>query len=159
CNCFAWVDSCIVCAKQMSLDVTSNPVRNAMLKLSLNQIFLPVWLIALTFGLYPQAPRQNPPASDLTIEEIIRLDTNLVVLDVQVLDRKTGEIVSGLKPTDFELFEDGLRQDVTHFSQDKLSLSVVLLMDLSGSVSPVLKEIQSGALLALDRLKENDEVA
>src|SRR5262249_48560486 len=38
-------------------------------------------------------------------------------------------------------------------------LSVVLFMDLSGSVSPVLKEIQSGALLALDRLKENDEVA
>jgi VWFA-related protein len=102
---------------------------------------------------------QTPPASELTIQEVIRLDTNLVVLDVQVLNRKTGEIINGLKPGDFDLFEDGLKQEVTHFSQDKLALSVILLMDLSGSVSPVLKEIQSGALLALDRLKDADEVA
>jgi VWFA-related protein len=93
------------------------------------------------------------------MQEIIRLDTNLVVLDVQVLNRKTGAVVSDLKPTDFELYEDGIRQEVTHFSQDRLALSVILLMDLSGSVSPVLKEIQSGALLALERLKETDEVA
>jgi VWFA-related protein len=32
-------------------------------------------------------------------------------------------------------------------------------MDLSGSVSPVLRDIQDGALLALERLKEQDEVA
>jgi len=109
--------------------------------------------------LCPWVFAQTPPPSELTIQEIIRLDTNLVVLDVQVLNRKTGEIINGLKPADFELYEDGLRQEVSHFSQDKLSLSVILLMDLSGSVSPVLKEIQTGALLALDRLKENDEVA
>jgi VWFA-related protein len=81
------------------------------------------------------------------------------VVDVQALNRKTGQIVNGLKSSDFELYEDGVRQEITHFSQDRLPLSVILLMDLSGSVSPVLKEIQSGALLALERLKEDDEVA
>ena len=59
----------------------------------------------------------------------------------------------------FELYEEGVKQEITHFSQDKLSLSVILLMDLSASASPVLKEIQSDALLALDRLRERDEVA
>jgi len=102
---------------------------------------------------------QNPPRQEIILPESIRLSTDLVVVDVQALNRKTGQTVNGLKAADFELYEDGVKQEITHFSQDRLALSVVLLMDLSGSVSPVLKEIRSGALLALERLKENDEVA
>ncbi|MDX2033679.1 MAG: VWA domain-containing protein [Blastocatellia bacterium] len=105
------------------------------------------------------AQQQQRPASDQALEETIRLSTDLVVLDVQVLDRKTGEILNGLKARDFELYEDGQRQEISHFSQDRLPLSVILLMDLSGSVSPALREIQSGALLALERFREQDEVA
>jgi VWFA-related protein len=106
-----------------------------------------------------QTAAQNRPAPQSAQDEAIRLSTDLVVLDVQVLKKKTGEIVNGLRPEDFELYEDGVRQEITHFSQDRLALSVILLMDLSGSVSPVLREIQNGALLALKRLKEKDEVA
>ena len=102
---------------------------------------------------------QDPPRQEIILSEKIRLNTDLVVIDVQALNRKTGAIITGLKAEDFELYEDGIKQEITHFSQDKLSLSVILLMDLSGSVSPVLKEIQSGALMALGRLKEDDEVA
>jgi hypothetical protein len=36
---------------------------------------------------------------------------------------------------------------------------VILLLDLSGSVSPVLQEIRRGALGALSRLKQTDEVS
>jgi VWFA-related protein len=92
-------------------------------------------------------------------QEIIRLNTDLVVIDAQVLKRKTGEIINGLGAADFELYEDGVRQQITHFSRDQLSLSVILLIDLSGSVSPVLNQIRDGALVALNRLKEKDEVA
>ncbi len=107
----------------------------------------------------PVCLAQNPSRQEIILPEKIRLSTDLVVIDVQALNRKTGHVISGLNAADFELYEDGVRQDITHFSQDKLALSVILLMDLSGSVSPVLKEIQSGALLALERLKDNDEVA
>jgi VWFA-related protein len=92
-------------------------------------------------------------------QEIIRLNTDLVVIDAQVLKRKSGEIIKGLSAADFELYEDGIKQQITHFSHDQLPLSVMLLIDLSGSVSPVLNEIRDGALVALNRLKENDEVA
>jgi len=92
-------------------------------------------------------------------QEAIRLNTNLVVIDAQVLDRKTGEIINGLKAEDFEVYEDGTKQEITHFSQDKLTLSVILLIDLSSSVSPVLSSIRLGALTSLNRLKETDEVA
>src|SRR5262245_63242581 len=102
---------------------------------------------------------QNPSRQEIILPERIRLSTDLVAIDVQALNRKTGQVVTGLNAADFELYEDGVKQDITHFSQDRIALSVILLMDLSGSVSPVLKEIQSGALLALERLKESDEVA
>src|SRR5262245_37654127 len=115
-----------------------------------------VWQFAIR---NPQPAIQDPPKREIILTESIRLNTDLVVIDAQALDRKTGRIINGLKAADFELYEDGVRQEITHFSQDGLTLSVILLMDLSGSVSPVLKEIQSGALLALERLKENDEVA
>ncbi|MBO0723814.1 MAG: VWA domain-containing protein, partial [Blastocatellia bacterium] len=91
-------------------------------------------------------------------QEIIRLNTDLVVIDAQV-KRKTGEIIRGLNASDFELYEDGVKQQISHFSRDQLPLSVILLIDLSGSVSPVLSEIRDGALVALNRLKEQDEVA
>jgi VWFA-related protein len=128
-------------------------------KSNLEKLCLFALLLAVSLAACPSIAAQTPPSSELTIQETIRLTTDLVVLDVQVLNRKTGEIINGMKPADFEVYEDGVRQEVTHFSQDRLPLSVILLMDLSGSVSPVLKEIQSGALLALDRLKEQDEVA
>src|SRR5215475_10859900 len=102
---------------------------------------------------------QNPTRQEMFLPERIRLSTDLVVIDVQALNRKTGQVVTGLNAADFELYEDGVKQEITHFSQDRIALSVILLMDLSGSVSPVIKEIQSGALLALERLKESDEVA
>ncbi|HKQ77142.1 MAG TPA: VWA domain-containing protein [Blastocatellia bacterium] len=116
-------------------------------------------LALLITSLAPVCSAQNPSRQEIIITERIRLSTDLVVIDVQALNRKTGKLVTGLNAADFELYEDGVRQEITHFSQDRLALSVILLMDLSGSVSPVLKEIQSGALLALERLKESDEVA
>jgi VWFA-related protein len=116
-------------------------------------------LAPLITALAPVCAAQNPSRQEIILPERIRLSTDLVVIDVQALNRKTGHVVTGLHAADFELYEDGVKQDISHFSQDRLALSVILLMDLSGSVSPVLKEIQSGALLALERLKENDEVA
>ena len=91
--------------------------------------------------------------------ETIRLDTNLVVIDAHVVSQRTGEFIAGLKSTDFVLFDDERRQEISHFSQDRLDLSMLLLLDLSGSVSPVLDEIRDGALGALSRLKRTDEVS
>lgn len=99
---------------------------------------------------------QSPPAAET---ETIRFDTSLVVIDAQVINQRSGEFVTGLKAGDFILFDDGIRQEISHFSQDKLNLSVMLLLDLSGSVSPALNEIRAGALGALNRLKRTDEVA
>jgi VWFA-related protein len=67
--------------------------------------------------------------------------------------------VGTLSREDFELYEDGVKQDITYFSQDKLPLSIVMLFDLTDTVRPVLKPLARGALEALNHLKPEDEVA
>ncbi len=99
--------------------------------------------------------QQPKPAAN----EAIKINTDLVVLDAQILRKKDGVAVASLKRENFTLYEDGVRQEITHFSQDKLPLSILLLLDLSASVKPVIEEIRNGALGALRQLRPEDEVA
>src|SRR5215510_6632778 len=91
--------------------------------------------------------------------ETIKIKTDLVALDALVTDKKTREVIRDLRLQDFELFEDDAKQQIEHFSQDKLPLSVVLLLDISPSVHPVIEEVRNGALQTLEHLKPEDEVA
>ena len=113
----------------------------------------------LVLGLFAVAILTALPASAQTPDDVIKINTELVVLDAQVLNKKTGRIIGSLGREDFELYEDGVRQELTFFSQDKLPLSIVLLFDLTDTVRPVLKPLARGALEALQHLKPEDEVA
>jgi VWFA-related protein len=92
-------------------------------------------------------------------DEPIKLSAELVLVDAEVLSKRTGQPVAGLRKEDFILFEDGVKQQITHFSQDKLPLSVVLLVDISDSVSPIMDQIRDGTWRALQQLRPEDEVA
>ncbi|MGB9119804.1 MAG: VWA domain-containing protein, partial [Candidatus Angelobacter sp.] len=89
---------------------------------------------------------------------VYRVDVHVVLVDAQVLNKKTRHAARELKKEDFELYEDNVRQQVSSFSQDTLPLSIVLLFDLTDSVRPVLKSLADGALEALQHLKPEDEV-
>ena len=92
-------------------------------------------------------------------DQTLKLSTELVVLDAQVLNKKTGGVIGDLKKEDFSIYEDGVRQQITHFSQDKLPLSILLLIDTSGSVWHVMDDMRERTIEALNHLKETDEVA
>ena len=91
--------------------------------------------------------------------EVVKVEVDLVTADALVLQKKTARIVGNLKQTDFVVLEDGAKQEITHFSQDSLPLSVVLLIDRGGCIDPYGSEVQHAAKEALRRLKETDEVA
>jgi VWFA-related protein len=65
----------------------------------------------LTISLLASIAGQEPKKQ----ADVVRIDTNLVQIDVVVTD-KTGKQVSDLRPEDFEVSEDGKKQQVTHFS-------------------------------------------
>ncbi len=99
----------------------------------------------------------NGPAAQPA--EILKVDVDLVRVDALVLQKKTARVVGNLKQTDFVILEDGTKQQVTHFSQDSLPLSVLLLIDRGGCIDPFGTEVRRAANEALARLKETDEVA
>jgi Ca-activated chloride channel homolog len=116
-----------------------------------------------------QLPKPTPtPESSDDPQDIVKIDTDLVKVDALVMQKNTARIVGGLNREDFQLFEDGTKQEITHFSTDQLPLSVMLLIDRGNAVDCCPKwmcfdaysdQMHRAAREALDRLKPSDEVA
>jgi hypothetical protein len=70
-----------------------------------------------------------------------------------------GEVITGLKMTDFVLQEDGQVQQIVHLDQDQLPLAMALVVDLSSSIEPYLESIRDTTEVALQTLKPEDQVA
>jgi Ca-activated chloride channel homolog len=73
---------------------------------------------------------------------------DLVNVTATVTD-DNGRFVSGLRQEDFTVYEDGKLQDVSHFSNDRVPVSLGIVLDTSGSMTP---EKMSAARSAIDRL-------
>ncbi len=64
-----------------------------------------------------------------------RVEVEAVNVLVAVHDEKTGLFVTSLTVDDFEIYEDGARQEITNFSQQTgLPLTIALCVDTSASV-------------------------
>jgi Ca-activated chloride channel family protein len=76
---------------------------------------------------------------------------------------KAGQFVKGLGPADVELLEDGVPQEVTYFREasadqgaEKIPLSVVMVLDCSGSMARNMHFMQEGAITFVRKLEEVD---
>jgi VWFA-related protein len=90
------------------------------------RLVTPVLLVALSTTtiapvfaqrIAPPPPPPDPLAEEAQKEaqkEVVRLGVELVQVDVVVTDSK-GRRVKGLQPADFEIYEDGVKQQVTNF--------------------------------------------
>ena len=107
------------------------------------------------------APTSNEDAGRMPAlpADVLKVDVDLVTIDALVLQKNTARIVGGLKKEDFVLIEDGAKQEITHFSQDSLPLSVLLLIDRGGCLDPFGDKVRQAAIDAISRLKPSDEVA
>src|SRR5436190_18778824 len=107
-----------------------------------------------------QLPKPTPtPEAAEDPQDIVRIDTDLVKIDALVMQKNTARIVGGLNKEDFLIYEDGTKQEITHFSQDELPLSVLLVIDRGGCLNPYGDEVHRAAREAIDRLKPVDEIA
>jgi VWFA-related protein len=120
-----------------------------------------MFLLCLIFGVSVAAQNNtqaSPPSPD-TRTPVIRVSSQLVVLDALVENGKTGNLVDNLEIKDFQVSEDGIPQSISYFSHDQLPLSVVFLFDLTETVQPTLKPLARGAYEMLSHLKPQDEVS
>ncbi len=93
-----------------------------------------------------------------TADEEIRIDTDLVEVPVFVSDA-AGRPISGLKVTDFEVFEDGKPQKIVSFTTTSDSIEVVLILDTSGSAQSELMLIRKAAESFFANLRSGDRAS
>lgn len=102
-------------------------------------------------------PRQTQsapaPAPQDQKEETFRFRTGVELIGVTatVTDR-SGRFVSDLRKEDFRLFEDGTAQEITHFNNERVPVSLGIVLDTSGSMDG---EKMAAARQALNRFLFN----
>jgi VWFA-related protein len=90
---------------------------------------------------FPQTkPRKVPEFPTIQSDEVIRIDTDLIVFDAVVTNEK-GEPVRNLNASDFKLYEDGVECPISFFNVEKKSgakrpVAIVFALDISGSMTP-----------------------
>jgi VWFA-related protein len=105
----------------------------------------------------PADPSTGPQEVDE--DDVIRVDTELVTLNVSVIDRGTSRGLAGLAKPDFKLYEDGNEQQIAHFDSSAAPFNMVLLIDLSGSTREVVEIIKTAAQRFVEATRPSDRIA
>jgi len=101
----------------------------------------------------PQAPQPQSGEKGYTIG----VNVDLVLMYTSVFD-KNGRFISGLKKDSFKVYEDGVEQKVSTFSQEDVPVSMGILLDLSGSMRGKIEQVNKAALAFIKASNPQDQV-
>ena len=65
------------------------------------------------------------------IPGVEKIESNIVNVDAVVYNKKSGQIITGLKKENFAIFEDGVKQDISNFSTPETPITVTLVVEYS----------------------------
>lgn len=89
---------------------------------------------------------------------VFRAEVSAVLLYVTAVDGR-GRYLGDLTADDFEVYENGKRQQITNFSAEPRPMVVGLLIDTSGSMQgSKMERARQGALAFLEQVSQEDEV-
>lgn len=91
-------------------------------------------------------------------DDIIKVDSSIVRLNVGVVDSKGNPIIS-LRREDFSVYEDDVKQPISSFAPTVAPFSVVMILDMSGSTLGFRETIRQSAFRFIDALAPEDRVA
>ncbi|HEY2973352.1 MAG TPA: VWA domain-containing protein [Pyrinomonadaceae bacterium] len=103
-------------------------------------------------------PESGSDTQEVSEGDIIRVDAQLVTLNLSVIDRNTNRGLVGLTRADFRLFENGSEQEILQFDSSSAPFDLLLLIDLSGSTREVVKLIRAAALRFVDAARPSDRI-
>jgi Ca-activated chloride channel family protein len=87
----------------------------------------------------------------------IKTETELINVDVAVKDA-AGKRIHDLKKEDFEIYEDGVLQEITHFKPASHTLRLILLFDTSVSMGAIFPAIKDETVKLVESLNQLDEI-
>ena len=117
--------------------------------------------IAPQLGEPPPAPVLKPkptptPPEEFGDDEIVRINTELVTLNVRVIDRNNRPI-DNVRQNDFHVFEDGVSQPIESFTREEVPISYGLAVDTSGSLRSQLQSVIDAGKTIVNSNKPGDE--
>jgi Ca-activated chloride channel family protein len=105
--------------------------------------------VAVPFLAVGQAPQPRPA------QPSFRTAVDVVSLNITVTD-SSNHYVTDLTQNDFEVFEDGVKQDLILFNRTNLPIALILLMDTSSSMEERLPLAQDAAVGFVRKLRPAD---
>src|SRR5688572_3311488 len=101
-------------------------------------------------------PRVAPTISEE--DEIIKVDTELVNLNVRVVDRNNRP-VSNLRQAEFKIFEDDVPQRIEFFSKSEVPTNYSLVIDNSNSLRSQIEQVIEAGKILVNANKPEDETS
>lgn len=101
-------------------------------------------------------PTPEPTEEDFDEGSTLRINTELVTLNVRVIDRNNRPI-DNVRQSDFHVFEDGVPQPIESFTREEVPISYGLAVDTSGSLRAQLQSVIDAAKTIIDSNRTGDE--
>ena len=102
-------------------------------------------------------PKPTPtPPEEFGEDEIIRVNTELVTLNVRVIDRNNRPI-DNVRQSEFHVFENSVPQPIESFSREEVPISYGLAIDTSGSLRSQLQGVIDAGKTIINSNKPGDE--
>jgi Ca-activated chloride channel homolog len=92
-------------------------------------------------------------AVSLSAQDGFKLKSKVELVNVTAtVSDDDGRFASGLRKDDFTIYEDNEKQEITHFSADRVPVSLGILLDVSGSMTP---DKMASARAAINRFTQD----
>lgn len=90
-------------------------------------------------------------------EDIFSIETDLVLMDVQIIDQENQVIYQTFKKEDFTVFEDKVKQEIENVSREEVPLSFGMVIDNSGSMRSRLQVVSDATISLIKQMRDDDE--
>ncbi len=101
-------------------------------------------------------PTPTPPEPEIDEGSTIVVNTELVTLNIRVIDRNNRPI-DNVRENEFHVFEDGVLQPIESFTREEIPISYGLAVDTSGSLRSQLQAVIDAGKTIINSNKSGDE--
>jgi Ca-activated chloride channel family protein len=104
----------------------------------------------------PPPDMANPLGAEINEGGIVKIDTDLVNLNVRVIDRNNHPI-GDVRQDEFHVFENGVPQPIFSMTKEEVPISYGLAIDTSGSLRTQLAQVIEAGKVIINSNKPGDE--
>jgi len=104
----------------------------------------------------PNKSKSDKGATQKQTQNKIVMDVNLVLVSATVTD-PYNRLVTGLEKDHFQVYEDGVEQEISSFSSEDVPVSIGVIFDMSGSMSDKVNKARQSAVQFFKTANPQDE--